>query len=210
MLGNGELGFTADITGLQTFPEQYSPLAPLLTMAQWAWHSFPNPKGYTRGRRVDGRRGSKAAARNPLRVDEKLRRRRPASGVHLAAGKSAPIFARPRRASALNAKNGKPATFAALSQTHQHLDLWTGALTSTFVFDGEPVKVVTRVDTDRDRVLVEITSPLVANGRVGVDVRYPGVSTKINPDPEDWDHPRPPQDDNPFPIAGGDRPRARS
>ena len=47
MLGNGNLGFTADITGLQTFPEQYSPIAPLLTMAQWAWHSFPNPKGYS-------------------------------------------------------------------------------------------------------------------------------------------------------------------
>ena len=47
MLGNGDLGFTADITGLQTFPEQYSELAPLLTMAQWAWHSFPNPEGYT-------------------------------------------------------------------------------------------------------------------------------------------------------------------
>jgi hypothetical protein len=47
MVGNGELAFTADITGLQTFPEQYSPLAPLLTMAQWSWHSFPNPKGYT-------------------------------------------------------------------------------------------------------------------------------------------------------------------
>jgi hypothetical protein len=47
MVGNGQLGFTADITGLQTFPEQYSPLAPLLTMAQWSWHSFPNPKGYT-------------------------------------------------------------------------------------------------------------------------------------------------------------------
>ena len=47
MLGNGDLGFTADITGLQTFPDQYSELAPLLTMAQWAWHSFPNPEGYT-------------------------------------------------------------------------------------------------------------------------------------------------------------------
>ena len=46
MLGNGDLGFTADITGLQTFPEQYSRHAPLLTMAQWAWHSFPNPQGY--------------------------------------------------------------------------------------------------------------------------------------------------------------------
>ena len=47
MLGNGNLGFTADITGLQTFTEQYSEIAPLLTMAQWSWHTFPNPKGYT-------------------------------------------------------------------------------------------------------------------------------------------------------------------
>ena len=47
MLGNGDLGFTADITGLQTFPEQYAETSPLLTMAHWAWHSFPNPKGYS-------------------------------------------------------------------------------------------------------------------------------------------------------------------
>ena len=47
MVGNGDLAFTADITGLQTFPEHYSALAPLLTMAQWAWHSFPNPQGWS-------------------------------------------------------------------------------------------------------------------------------------------------------------------
>ena len=41
MLGNGSIGFTADITGLQTFQEQYSPLVPLMTQAQWSWHSFP-------------------------------------------------------------------------------------------------------------------------------------------------------------------------
>ena len=46
MVGNGQIGFTADITGLQTFPEPYSPLAPLLTMAQWSWHHMwplPSP-----------------------------------------------------------------------------------------------------------------------------------------------------------------------
>ena len=46
MVGNGNFAFTADITGLQTFPEQYSPLAPLLTESQWGWHSFPNPAHY--------------------------------------------------------------------------------------------------------------------------------------------------------------------
>ena len=47
MLGNGNIGFTADITGLQTFTEPYSKIAPLLTEAQWGWHSFPNPDGHT-------------------------------------------------------------------------------------------------------------------------------------------------------------------
>jgi len=42
-LGNGEFGFTADITGLQTFPAE----VPLLTQSQWGWHTFPNPHAYT-------------------------------------------------------------------------------------------------------------------------------------------------------------------
>ncbi len=44
MVGNGHIAITADITGLATFPELYSPRAPLLIQAQWAWHSFPNPQ----------------------------------------------------------------------------------------------------------------------------------------------------------------------
>ncbi|MFP4017542.1 MAG: glycoside hydrolase family 65, partial [Halanaerobiales bacterium] len=39
-VGNGEFAFTADITGLQTFPEYYEDEMPLCTMAQWGWHSF--------------------------------------------------------------------------------------------------------------------------------------------------------------------------
>ena len=46
MVGNGSIAFTADITGLQTFQQQYSPLVPLMTQAQWSWHSFPNPRGF--------------------------------------------------------------------------------------------------------------------------------------------------------------------
>ncbi|MEJ0058367.1 MAG: hypothetical protein WDM79_01690 [Terricaulis sp.] len=78
------------------------------------------------------------------------------------------------------------ARFDALSQTTQHLDLWTGALSSAFVFDGQPVAVETRVHPTRDIVLVEITSPLVASGRLGVQVRYPGVSASLNPNPADF------------------------
>lgn len=45
-VGNGEFAFTADITGLQTFPEFHEKGMPLHTMAQWGWHSFPNPQKY--------------------------------------------------------------------------------------------------------------------------------------------------------------------
>src|SRR5437867_6106839 len=45
-VGNGEFAFTADITGLQTFPEAYKDGIPLHTESQWGWHSFPNEKGY--------------------------------------------------------------------------------------------------------------------------------------------------------------------
>ena len=38
-VGNGELAFAVDLTGLQTFDPQ------LGTYSQWGWHSFPKPKG---------------------------------------------------------------------------------------------------------------------------------------------------------------------
>src|SRR5688572_8797235 len=57
-LGNGEFAFTADITGLQTFPRFYARdepprsgqsergSTPLVTQSQWGWHSFANPRGF--------------------------------------------------------------------------------------------------------------------------------------------------------------------
>lgn len=42
-VGNGGFAFTADVTGLQTFPEYYKNGVPLGTMSDWGWHSFSNP-----------------------------------------------------------------------------------------------------------------------------------------------------------------------
>ena len=184
MLGNGSLGFTADITGLQTFPEQYAPQSPLLTMAQWAWHSSPNPKGYTE---ADGL----------VQVPVPGRGTQPYAYMRdLSEAKSRPALAwlreNPHRISlgrvslAITGRDGAPARFDQIHGTEQRLDLWTGALTSRFTFEGAPVTVETRVDAARDVVLVSVRSGLVAAGRLAVDVRYPGVSPTINPDPSDW------------------------
>jgi hypothetical protein len=184
MLGNGHLGFTADITGLQTFPEQYSPLAPLLTMAQWAWHSFPNPQGF--GER-DGLvmvpvPGRGAQPYSWIRDWSELEKRPALQWLR----ENPHRFSLGRVSLALLRRDGMRAVFADLGATRQTLDLWSGALTSSFVFDGAPVTVETRVHPSRDMVMVAIRSPLVASGRIGVDVRYPGVSAKLNPDPSDW------------------------
>lgn len=183
MLGNGNIGFTADITGLQTFIEPYSKIAPLMTEAQWAWHSFPNPQGYTvRDTQVD--------------IDVRGHTRRYGYINDWADAAKNPAVAwireNPHRFSLgrvsldLRARDGSPAPFADIRDTRQTLDLWTGTLTSRFVYDGEEVTVVTRVLPDQDTVMAEVSSALVAQGRLGVAVRFPGVSTAFNPDPSDW------------------------
>jgi hypothetical protein len=186
MLGNGNIGFTADITGLQTFTEPYSRIAPLLLEAQWAWHSFPNPGKHTvRDTQVD--------------IDVRGHTRRYGYIKDWADAERNPAVAwireNPHRFSLgrvaldLRARDGSPARFADIKQTHQALDLWTGTLTSRFVYDGEAVLVVTRVLPDQDTVMAEVSSALVAQGRLGVAVRFPGVSRTLNPDPSDWTHP---------------------
>ena len=82
-LGNGEFAFTADITGLQTFPESHNTAMPLCTMSQWGWHTSPLPPG------LDPR-DFRLAIRNPWPVgrlfDQFGRAKR---SIQLAARKSA-------------------------------------------------------------------------------------------------------------------------
>ncbi len=184
MLGNGNLGFTADITGLQTFPGAYAEFAPLLTMAQWAWHSFPNPRHF-----------DEASGFTLLPVPG--RGQRPFSYFRdFAELQTNPAlqwlrenphrFSLGRIALVLHGADGREAQLGQLDNTRQELDLWTGTLRSQFVFEGEAVSVETRVHPDRDMVLVDIRSTLLDSGRLAVRVSYPGVAASLNPDPSDW------------------------
>jgi hypothetical protein len=184
MIGNGRLAFTADITGLQTFPQAYAKTAPLLSMADWSWHSFPNPHGYTE---ADGLvevavpgRGSQPYAWLQRWSD---------MDAHPALAwlrQNPHRFSLGRVALALRSAAGEVARLENLSDTRQRLDLWSGSLHSRFVYEKQPVSVLTAVHPHRDMVIVEIRSPLVASGRLAVEVAYPGVSPAIEPDPSDW------------------------
>jgi len=186
MVGNGNFAFTADITGLQTFPEQYSSLAPLLIESQWSWHSFPNTGKFT----LEG-------ALKPIKVPHRKTVKYPALS-NWDEAKAANIqwlrenphrFSLGRLALHLEGEDGKRATFADLSATKQTLDMWNGKITSSFTWLGKPVEVETSVYPYRDILIVKVKSPLLSDGHVGIDLKFAGVSHNLNPDPSDWAHP---------------------
>ena len=124
-VGNGEFCFTADCTGLQTFPQLYEKDLTLSTMSQTGWETSPNrPPGElhlteydTYGRKV---------------------------GYPTSSTGQAPLFnwlrENPHRKNLgrLGFKIERPEDVKGI---HQTLDLWTGILHSDFEWQGKRVKV---------------------------------------------------------------------
>ena len=145
-VGNGEIAFTADITGLQTFSSPYETGIPLCTQSQWGWHSFPSLPGKapkdlvleeyeTAGRRVGyaTRREGQEQLWDWLRENPHR--------LHL--GK---IGLR------LKHRDGRPVELGELTDVRQTLELWTGLLQSSFRIDGDEVWVTTAAIPARMRL----------------------------------------------------------
>ncbi len=181
-VGNGEFEFTADITGLQSFPEFYHKGIPLCTQSQWGWHTFPNPKNYriedtlkyydSYGRKVgypyrfeEGRAGEAAKwlRENPHRL-------------HLG-----------QIGLQLKKANGSAVELENLNNTEQSLDLWSGLMISSFEVETEPVMVQTCCHPELDMIAVRIESPLIEANQVSVVFQFPyGSPDKLA---ADWDKP---------------------
>jgi hypothetical protein len=177
-VGNGEFAFTADVTGLQTFPEVYEQEAPLCTMSQWGWHSAPAPAGLdpkalrlvqfdTFGRQV----GYAVSADGQNELYNWLREN--PHRLHLG-----------RVALRLTKSGGGEAQVADITDIEQRLDLWTGVLTSRFKFEGKPVTVKTAAHPALDLLAVSIESPLIAEGRLAARFAFPYGSPSMQA--ADW------------------------
>ena len=187
-VGNGEFAFTADITGLQTFTGEYGEGMPLGTMAQWGFHTAPNPHKFslenfpltylhTGGRRV-----------GYLYYEDK----KSSSGLGPAANY---LYANPGRLNlgrlglVLRRTDGGEAKLSDLTDIHQELDLWTGRLVSNFKFDGQPVRVLTTCHPQDAQLSVRISSPLIASNRLCALLAFPYASSQFGGDGADWSHP---------------------
>ncbi len=181
-VGNGEFAFTADVTGLQTFPEAYESDIPLCTQSQWGWHRFPMPAELVgqrlRATEVDtyGRGvGYHVHKKGQERLFDHLRQ----SPHRLHLGRIGLL---------LLAQDGRRATLGDISPIEQSLDMWSGLLRSRFAFEGQPVEVETCCCGDRlDGVAVRVRSPLVASGQVGILLAFPYGSPEVNA--ADWSQP---------------------
>lgn len=180
-VGNGRFVFTADVTGLQTFPEAYKAGIPLTTMAEWGWHSFPNTEGYeladtfvpvdTYGRKVLYDRNQKCPAASYLR----------ANPHQISLGLLGMV---------LTKQDGTQAGVDDIEKIQQELNLWRGMLTSRFEVEGQPVTVETCVNPDEDQIAVRIQSPLIQAGRLKLSLKFPYAAGTWGTDPADWTSPQ--------------------
>ena len=187
-VGNGEFAFTADVTGLQTFENNFNDTIPLSTMAQWGFHTTPSPQGFS----LD---------KFPLTTKDTSGR--PVKYLYYADGKSPKewkeaaeyLYANPGRlhlgrlALVLKTANGREARLEDLADIRQELDLWTGELRSHFTLGGEPVDVSTCCHPDRELLAVRIQSPLVPAGRLSVLLAFPYGSSAFSGNGADWTKP---------------------
>jgi hypothetical protein len=169
-VGNGNFAYSVDVTGMQSFQEDYHAGGgiPLETLSNWAWHSFPNPEGFklsdsytmydVHGKEMGFPTDQRSAAGQWLRASP---HRFPLGEIGMTLIKN----------------DGTTATLADLSDIDQSLDMWTGTIHSRFKLDGTPVEVTTVCDGARDAVAFRIESPLLRQGRLKPYIRFPYAHT---------------------------------
>lgn len=182
-VGNGEFAYTADITGLQTFPEAYAQGIPLCTQSQWGWHIKPadnetgsydigvlTPEYFQTRKRTVGYRTdmtNQAEAYKWLRMNPHR--------LHLG-----------RIGLEMIKKDGKMAVAEDLQNPHQSLDLWKGLLSSAFELEGGLVQTKTCCHPKKDMVsfLVEADPETMEKLSISIGLPY-GTHLK---EAADWEH----------------------
>jgi hypothetical protein len=178
-VGNGEIAFTVDCTGLQTFRRIYDAGTPLCTQSQWGWHSFPGAesepalrlKPYDAGGRSVGYATS-AVGQEP--IFDRLRR----NPHRLNLGAIGFRLHRPG--------HGTPRA-EEIQDVRQELDLWSGRIESLWTLWGSRVAVRTSCHPDRAAIAVDVQSALCSQGFLSVEIVFPYGSPDMNA--SDWSSP---------------------
>jgi len=179
-VGNGEFAFTVDFSGMQTFPEFYETGIPLRTMAQWGWHSTPNPQNYTLNQTYENHdtygRPVPYAAKQHSPAGQWLR----ANPHRLHLG---------RIGFQIPGADGSPSKIEDYQKIHQEADIWEGIIKSHFKIDGRQVSVETVCHPDLDQIAVRINSKILKTKPVGIRFDFPYPEPAWGKNSNSWDCP---------------------
>ncbi len=170
-VGNGEFAFTADITGMQSFPEYYENGISTGTFSQWAWHSFPNTQDYVLDDVVKYYQVGNDSVPywyqfSPIDDERQY-------------GATEWLRENPNRLHLgvigleLLDKHNEIVQIESIQNARQQLNMWIGELSSTFEIENIPVKVITYSHQSHDMVSFRIESELIEQGRLNVSVKFP-------------------------------------
>ena len=182
-VGNGRFAFTADITGLQTFPGAYEGAIPLCTMAEWGWHEAPPGAERRRYELADLKfeqydaRGRKVGYPTSREGQEE---------VYYWLRMNPHKFHLGRIGLDIALSTGEPAGPEDVAAIDQTLDLWRGVIASRFSVEGRKVATVTCCHPVYDLLAFTIRSELLRIGRLKVQFAFPYPSPAITG--SDWEN----------------------
>jgi Trehalose and maltose hydrolases (possible phosphorylases) len=175
-VGNGELAFTADVTGMQSLSAEYEAGGfPLCTMSQWGWHTTPVSKD------------KEAYSFEELQLtsydyaDRKL-----TYAVEEYAGNEEVYNWLRKNPHRLNLARialryqGESIKGEQLTSINQELELYTGHLKSEFEIQQEKCVVKTMCDVEQDCLGFAMESSLLERGDLMVEVAFPYGSPLIS------------------------------
>lgn len=179
-VGNGELCFTVDVTGLQSLYQEYYDTLPLCTMSTWGWHSKPvddNTYQYTlddlvmseydyNGRAV---KYPKKKIEGNEHVYDWLRQ----NPHRLNLARIGFIY------------NKREMLATELKNINQELALYEGIIRSEFSLEDNKVEVETCVSPSKDMIAISAKSKLLGEKKLEIRLDFPYGSHTISG--SDWE-----------------------
>ncbi|MGB3151431.1 MAG: hypothetical protein WBB27_12295, partial [Maribacter sp.] len=167
-VGNGEIAFGIDVTGLQSLYGN--------TLSQWGWHTSPLPKGKTMDDfkmaeyQVHGHNTTYPVKSEGQEEIYKWLRENP---HRLNLGKFSFMI------------DGKRIDSTDITEINQNVDLWQGVITSKYLLKGVPVEVITLAHPKSDAIAVNVKSALIQQKRLTVQLALP-YGSPTNKSGADW------------------------
>ncbi|MDR1456072.1 MAG: hypothetical protein LBJ01_10505 [Tannerella sp.] len=172
-VGNGEIAFGIDATGLQTFHGN--------AMSHWGWHSVPCPVagGHAALKLQDyDFHGRTLSYRSSPKGQEALYTWMRENPHRICLGRLRFLIGK---------EDGQLIESGDVKNIRQTLDMWDGVIDSRYTVEGVPVHVLTCVEPETGSLAVKVQTPLLANGRLRVEWEFPYGHPGVTG--ADWDKP---------------------